>query len=133
MPFTSACGSSPATWPTSRARSARRGFTLIGKRHVYHLVLPLLAIRADAESRILLEQAERRAPTDSRVQMMFGTLELLEGSADKAFVRSKSIAERQPDNLEMGFHRADILYLTDHTDLGSVLAALAERSPTNHL
>jgi TolB-like protein len=111
----------------------RRGFMLSGKRGFYHLVTPILSIRADAESRILLEEAERRAPTAARVQMMFGMLELLEGSADKALVRSKSIAERQPNNLEMSFHRADILYLTDHPDLEPVLAALAERSPTNHL
>jgi len=111
----------------------RRGFMLSGKRGFYHLVTPILSIRADAESRILLEEAERRAPTAARVQMMFGMLELLEGSGDKALVRSKSIAERQPNNLEMSFHRADILYLTDHPDLEPVLAALAERSPTNHL
>jgi TolB-like protein len=111
----------------------RRGFMLSGKRGFYHLVLPILTIRADAESRILLEEAERRAPTDSRVQMMIGMLELVEGTGDKALARSKAIAERHPKNTEMSFHRADIAYLTDSPDLESLLAPLVDRSPTNRL
>jgi serine/threonine-protein kinase len=111
----------------------RRGFMLSGKRGFYHLVLPILIIRADAESRILLEEAERRAPRDSRVQMMLGMLELVEGSGDKALARSKANAERQPKNTEMSFHRADIAYLTDNPDLESLLAPLVDRSPTNRL
>lgn len=109
----------------------RRGFMLSGKRSFYHLVAPILMIRADAESRILLEEAERRAPTDSRVQMMLGMLELLEGSGDKALARSKAVAEREPKNMEMSFHRADIAYLTDDTDLESLLAPHVRRSPAN--
>ena len=59
------------------------------KRGFYHLVAPILAIRADAETRILLEEAERRAPTESRVQMMLAMLEIHEGRVDKALARSK--------------------------------------------
>ena len=111
----------------------RRGFMLSGKRGFYHLVVPILMIRADAESRILLEEAERRAPTDARVQMMLGMLELHEGRGDKALARSKAMAERQPKNMEMTLHRADIAYLTDHPDLESLLAPLVGGSPTNRL
>ena len=111
----------------------RRGFMLSGKRGFYHLILPILYIRADAESRILLEEAERRNPTGPRVQMMLAMLDLYEGRGDLALVRSKAVAERQPNNLEMRFHRADILYLTDHQDLEAQLALLAEQSPTNRL
>ena len=111
----------------------RRGFMLSGKRGFYHLVLPILMIRADAESRILLEEAERRAPTNSRVQMMLGMLELLEGSGDKALARSKAIAEREPKNMEMSLHRVDIAYLTDSSVLESLLAPLLAGSPTNRL
>jgi eukaryotic-like serine/threonine-protein kinase len=111
----------------------RRGFMLSGKRGFYHLVLPILTIRADAESRILLEEAERRTPTNSRVQMMLGMFELLEGRGDKALARSKAIAEREPKNAEMSFHRADIAYLTDSPELESLLAPLVDQSPTNRL
>jgi hypothetical protein len=44
-----------------------------------HLIVPLLSIRADAETRRLLEEAERRFPTFPRVQMLFSMLELFEG------------------------------------------------------
>lgn len=111
---------------------ARRGFLLSGKRGFYHLIHPILSIRADAETRILLEEAERRAPTDSRVEMLLGMLELLEGQGDKALARSKAIADREPNNLELSFHHADIAYLTDHASLGSLLAAQVDKSPTNH-
>jgi eukaryotic-like serine/threonine-protein kinase len=112
---------------------ARRGFMLSGRRGFYHLVLPILFIRADVESRILLEEAERRDPTNPRVQMMLGVLEVFEGRGDNALVRSKAIAEREPKNMEMSLHRADIAYVTDHPDLESLLAPLVERSPTNRL
>jgi TolB-like protein len=111
----------------------RRGFILSGKRSFYHLVMPLLSIRADAESRVLLEEAERRAPRNSRVQMMLGMLELREGSGDKALARSKAIAEREPQDEEMRLHRADIAYLTDHPDLEGLLASLVDGSPTSRL
>ena len=111
----------------------RRGFMLSGRRGFYHLVAPMLTLRADAESRILLEEAERRAPRDSRVQMLLGMLELTEGSGDKALARSKAITEREPKNREMGFHRADIAYLTDDPDLEPLLAPLVDQSPTNRL
>jgi TolB-like protein len=110
----------------------RRGFLLSGKRGFYHLIQPIFTIRADAESRILLEEAERRVPTDSRVQMMLGMLELLEGQVDKARARATAIAEREPNNLEMSFHRADIAYLTDDAAFESLMAPLAAESPTNH-
>jgi tetratricopeptide (TPR) repeat protein len=111
----------------------RRGFFLSGKRGFYHLVLPMLYIRADVESRILLEQAERRNTRAARVQMMLAMLELYEGSGDKALARSQAIAEREPKNLEMSFHRADIAYLMDTPDLESLLAPLVKQSATNRL
>ena len=111
----------------------RRGFMLSGKRGFYHLIMPMVMIRADAESRILLEEAERRAPSDARVQMMLGMLELFEGSTEKALARSKAIAEREPKNVEMSFHRSDVAYLGDSPELESLLAPLLEHSPTNRL
>ena len=110
-----------------------RGFMLSGKRNFYNLIQPMLFLRADAESRILLEEAERRTPRDLRVQRLLATLELHEGSVDKALVRSKAIVERQPNWVEGRFHRADILFLTDDPDLEALLAPLVERSPTHRL
>jgi tetratricopeptide (TPR) repeat protein len=106
---------------------------LSGKRNFYNLIQPILFLRADAESRILLEEAERRNPRGARVQRMLATLELHEGRVDEALARSKAIIEREPNSMEMRFHRADILFLTDHPDLESLLAPLIERSSTNRL
>ena len=111
----------------------RRGFLLSGKRGFYHLVLPILSIRADVESRILLEEAERRDPAAPRVQRMLSMLEMYEGRVADALARSKAVAERYPHNIEMQFHRADILYLADVPELEPQLASLIERSPTNRL
>jgi TolB-like protein len=111
----------------------RRGFFLSGKRGFYHLVMPMIMIRADAESRILLDEAVRRTPTDSRVQMMLGMLELYQGNTEQALARSKAIAEQQPKNVEMSFHRADVAYLAGSPELESLLAPLLEHSPTNRL
>jgi TolB-like protein len=110
-----------------------RGFMLSGKRNFYNLIQPMLFLRADAQSRILLEEAERRTPRNLRVQRLLATLELHEGSVDKALVRSKAIVERQPNWVEGRFHRADILFLTDDPDLEALLAPLVERSPTHRL
>jgi TolB-like protein len=110
-----------------------RAFMLSGKRNFYNLIQPILFLRADAESRILLEEAERRNPSGARVQRMLATLELHEGRVEQALVRSKAIVEREPNSMEMRFHRADILFLTDHPDLESLLAPLLERSSTHRL
>jgi tetratricopeptide (TPR) repeat protein len=110
-----------------------RGFMLSGKRNFYNLIQPIVFLRADAETRILLEEAERRNPTSLRVQRLLASLELYEGSVDKALVRSKTIVERNPNSMELRFHRADILFLTDDPEVEALLAPLAERSPTNRL
>jgi len=111
----------------------RRGFILSGKRGFYHLIMPMVLIRADAESRILLDEAVRRTPTDARVQMMLGMLELYRGNSEQALERARAIAAREPKNLEMRFHLSDVAYLADGSELESVLASLVEQSPTNRL
>jgi hypothetical protein len=50
-----------------------------------------------------------------------------------ALTRSKAIAERQANHLEVQFHRGDVLYLADDPALEPQLASLVERSPTNRL
>ncbi|HEX7087147.1 MAG TPA: protein kinase [Vicinamibacterales bacterium] len=111
----------------------RRGFILSGKRGFYHLIMPMLTIRADAETRILLDEAVRRTPTEGRVQMMLSILELYEGNAGQALELARATAAREPKNLEMRFHLSDIAYLADGPELESVLASLVEQSPTNRL
>jgi hypothetical protein len=65
--------------------------------------------------------------------MMLSMLELFEGNTESALARSNAIAEREPKNVEMSFHQADVAYLADSAELESLLAPLVEHSPTNRL
>ena len=111
----------------------RRRFLLSGKRgqDFYHLVIPMLNLRADAECRVLLEEAERRAPTFERIQMMLSILDLFEGHSDRALSRADALAVRTPENEEVKFYRADLAFFLDAPDLESRLAPLMERSASN--
>ena len=113
----------------------RRGFGLSGKRanDFYHLIGPLLSIRADVETRRGLEEAERRFPTFARLQMLFAQLELFEGQADKAVSRTKEALARNPKNEEVRVHLADMAFLADAPDLESHLEPLMERSAATYI
>jgi TolB-like protein len=113
----------------------RRGFLLSGKRgsDFYHLVIPILNLRADRETRILLEEGERRSPTFSRVQMMLAALELFEGHADRALSRADALVASQPQNEEVKFFRADIAFLLDAPDIERWLTPLMEHGASNNL
>ena len=59
----------------------RRSFLLSGKGPIdfYHLINPLFNLRADAETRVLLEEAERTTPYHSRIQRLLAWLDVFEG------------------------------------------------------
>ena len=113
----------------------RRNFELSGKRGnaFYHLAIPVVTIRADAESRVVLEEGESRAPAFSRVQMLLSMLELFEGRTDRAVARAVAMSERSPTDEEVRFYRADLAYLLDAPDLETWLAPLMERGAGNTL
>ncbi len=108
----------------------RRAFELSGKRgnDFYHLAAPLLSLRADAETRRLLEEAERRFPTHPRVHMLLSLLELFEGQVDKAVVRTRQLVARSPKDEEARIHSADIAFLADSPELGSIVEPLMAQS-----
>jgi TolB-like protein/Flp pilus assembly protein TadD len=114
---------------------ARRAFLRSGRRgnDYYHLTIPMLNLRADSETRVLLEEAERRSGSFYRVPMMLAMLELFEGRQPAAVARADALAEREPNNEEVRMFRADLAFLLDAPDLETRLAALMERSGTSHL
>jgi serine/threonine protein kinase len=114
---------------------SRRSFGLSGKRDndFYHLVVPLLSIRADAETRRLLEEAERRFPTFTRVQILFSMLELFEGQVDAAVSRTRELVARNPKDEEVRIHGVDMAFLVDSPDLESALEPLMEHSASIYL
>jgi tetratricopeptide (TPR) repeat protein len=113
----------------------RRGFALSGRRgnDFYHLIGPLLSIRADRQTRTLLDEAERRFPTFARVQILLSLLELFEGQVDQAVARTKGLVTRNPRNEEVRIHAADMAFLADSPDLESIIEPLMENSASTYL
>jgi TolB-like protein len=113
----------------------RRGFGLSGKRgnDFYHLIVPLLSIRADAETRRALDAAEQRFPTFPRIQMLFATLELFEGQVDRAISRTRELVANHPKDEEVKILNADIAFLTGAPDLEAIVEPLMERSASTNL
>jgi serine/threonine protein kinase len=113
----------------------RRSFGLSGKRgnDFYHLIIPLLSLRSDAETRTLLAEAERRFPTFARVQILFSLLELFEGDVDRAVARTTAVVARNPKNEEVRIHGADMAFLADSPDLESHIEPLMEHSASTYL
>src|SRR5262249_13538449 len=111
----------------------RRFFMLSGKRGVdyYHFVLPMITLRADAVSRSLLEDAERRFPPVDRVQELLAILDLLEGNMERSVSRINALAERLPENEEVKFHRADLAFLANTANLEAVLEPLMQYGSFN--
>jgi hypothetical protein len=111
----------------------RRSFQLSGKgpNDFYHLILPLFNLRADAETRVLLEEAERTAPYYQRIQRLLAWLEVFEGQVSRAVKRADSVVSREPNIEDVKFFRAELAFLLNAPDLERWVAPLMERSPSN--
>lgn len=121
--------------PDEGAYWGRRMFLLSGQggNAFYHLTVPLLSLRANREVRLLLEEGERRLPTFSRIQMLLGILDLMEGQTDRAVSRADTLAARQAQNEEVKFFRADLAYLLDAPDLERWVTPLMTNGAANNL
>ena len=108
----------------------RRSFLLSGKgaNDFYHLINPLFNLRADAEVRVLLEEAERGAPYHSRIQRLLAWLDVFEGRVDRAQKRADELIARFPSSEEVKFFRAEFAFLLDAADLERSVEPLMERS-----
>lgn len=110
----------------------RRSFLLSGKQQLdfYHLINPLFNLRADAEARILLEEAERAAAYSSRIPRLLAWLDVFEGQVARAVQRADAVVAREPTSEEVKFFRAEFAFLLDASDLERWVTALMERSPS---
>ena len=108
----------------------RRSFLLSGRGPVdfYHLIVPLLNLRADAETRVLLEEAERATRYYQRIQRMRALLEVFDGQFDRALKRADALTARDPTIEEVKFFRAEFAFLNDAPDLERWVEPLLERS-----
>lgn len=114
---------------------ARRAFPLTGRNAgaYYHLVLPMLSLRADAVSRTLLEDGGRRFPEFARIPILLDLLDLVEGNVEPAVARAAGLLARHPNNEEAKLRRADVAFLANAPDLEAVLAPVMEHSASNYL
>ena len=108
----------------------RRSFLLSGRGPVdfYHLIIPLLNLRADAETRVLLEEAERATRYYQRIQRLRAWLEVFDGQFDRALKRADALTARDPTIEEVKFFRAEFAFLNDAPDLERWVEPLLERS-----
>jgi TolB-like protein len=112
---------------------SRRSFLRSGKaaEDFFHLVWPLMHMRADTESRLLLDEAERSRPFHSRLQRMLAWLDMYHRLADRAVKRADAVLARAPDSEEVKFFRADFAYVFDANDLARWVEPLMPRSASN--
>ena len=111
----------------------RRSFLLSGRggNDFYHLINPLFNLRADAEVRVLLEEAERTAPYHPRIQRHLAWLEVFEGRIERAQKRADEVITRFPTSEEIKFFGAEFAFLLDAPDLERRVEPLMERSASN--
>ena len=111
----------------------RRSFLLSGRRanDFYHLINPLYNLRADAEVRVLLEEAERTVPYHPRIQRLLAWLEVFEGNLERARKRADEVITRFPTIEEVRFFGAEFAFLLDAPDLERRVVPLMERSGSN--
>jgi non-specific serine/threonine protein kinase len=111
----------------------RRAFLLSGRDAIdfYHLINPLFNLRADPETRVLLEEAERTATYNNRIQSLLVWLDVFDGQLDRAAKRADALAAHSPTNQEVKFFRAEFAFLLDAPDLGRWIEPLLERSASN--
>jgi tetratricopeptide (TPR) repeat protein len=108
----------------------RRSFLLSGRGPVdfYHLIIPLFNLRADAETRVLLEEAERATQYFQRIQRLRAWLEVFDGQFDRALKRADALTARDPTIEEVKFFRAEFAFFHDAPDLERWVEPLLERS-----
>ena len=95
------------------------------------MISPLFNLRADAETRVLLEEAERTAAYNDRIQRLLVWLDVFEGHLERAATRADAIVARSPTSEEVKFFRAEFAFMLDAPDLGRWVEPLLERSASN--
>ena len=74
--------------------------TPISSHAPYHVALPLIQLDDDSATARFLLDAERRMPTEPRVQGMLAWLDLRRGSNRAALERARRLVRNEPDNTE---------------------------------
>jgi eukaryotic-like serine/threonine-protein kinase len=100
-------------------------------RHApYHVSLPLIQLDDDSATARFLLDAERRMPTEPRVQGMLAWLDLRRGSNRAALERARRMVRNEPDNTENPPILAELAVVVGDSDAGRLIEPLARQDPT---
>jgi eukaryotic-like serine/threonine-protein kinase len=95
----------------------------------YHVALPLIQLDDDSATARFLLDAERRMPTELRVQGMLAWLDLRRGSGRAAIERARRLVRNEPDNTEGPPILAELAVVTGDSDAGRLIEPLARQDP----
>ena len=95
----------------------------------YHLGLPLIALDDDSASARFLLAAERRMPTELRVQGLLALLDLRRGRNQASLERARRLVQDHPDDTEGLPILAELAVVTATPDAEALMAPLATKDP----
>ena len=96
----------------------------------YHVSLPLIQLDDDSATARFLLDAERRRPTEPRVQGMLAWLDLRRGSNRAALERARRMVRNEPDNTENPPILAELAVVVGDSDARRLIEPLARQDPT---
>jgi serine/threonine-protein kinase len=96
----------------------------------YHISLALMPLDDDSASATFLRSAERRMPTELRVQGMLAWLDLRRGSARAALERARRLVRNDPDNTEGPPILAELAVVLGDSGARQLIEPLARQDPT---
>jgi eukaryotic-like serine/threonine-protein kinase len=95
----------------------------------YHIALPLIQLDDDSATARFLVAAERRLPTELRIQGMLAWLDLRRGSNRAAMERARRLVRNEPDDTEGPPILAELAVVTGDSDAGRLIERVARQDP----
>jgi TolB-like protein/tRNA A-37 threonylcarbamoyl transferase component Bud32 len=95
----------------------------------YHVGLGLMPLDDDSATEHFLLAAERRFPTELRIQGMLAWLDLRRGSNRAAMERARRLVRNEPDDTEGPPILAELAVVVGDSDAGRLMEPLARQDP----
>ena len=96
----------------------------------YHVGLPLIQLDDDSATARFLLDAERRMPTELRVQGMLAWLDLRRGVGRAALERARRLVRNEPDDTEGPPILAELAVIVGDSDAERLIEPLARQDPS---
>jgi TolB-like protein/tetratricopeptide (TPR) repeat protein len=95
----------------------------------YHVTLGLMPLDDDSATARFLLAAERRFPTELRIQALLAWLDLRRGSDQAALERARRMVRNAPDDTEGPPNLAELAVVVGDSDAASLIGPLARQDP----